>query len=85
MKFYYVRDMSNASYQPTLTDAHRAAKKLSYFDACIEEVEVPTDKAGVLRLLNAETTNDMFTPLRTWVLTHRGGLKEAGGEVGSDD
>lgn len=74
MKFYHVTDTINQEWHGTLAEAHAYAKKLSRFEVSITEVEVATDKAGVLYLLKHGTP--LQTSGRVWVLTNRGGLKE---------
>ena len=80
MKAYRtIRDgFEGADYDGTLSDAHATAKTLQPRDAVrIELVEVPTDKEGILALLNRmETVTNTFTVERTWALTARGGLHE---------
>ena len=55
MKFYFVGDEQIAPYCATLDEAKKNARDIaenSYHDVEVIEVEVPTDKANVLRLLN---------------------------------
>ena len=78
MKAYrIIRDgAEGADYEGTLSDAHMYAKTLQPRHAVrIELVEVPTDKEGVLALLNRlETVTATFGIERTYALTARGGL-----------
>jgi hypothetical protein len=80
MKAYRViRDgAERADYEGTLSDAHATAKALTPRDAVrIELVEVPTDKEGVLALLNRpQTVTQTFAVEQTWALTARGGLRD---------
>lgn len=84
MRFYLIDDTHKFLYAPTIADAHKRAKdeapdqgpKFDRFDVSISEVEVPTDKAGILTLLNDDPGTWSFKILRTWELTGRGGLKE---------
>lgn len=59
----------------TLADAHKAGKRFHYMygDLCITAVEVDTDKAGVLRLLNGHIQREAT---RFWIFTKRGGIVE---------
>ena len=77
--FRVIRDgAEGADYEGTLSEAHVTAKALSPRDAVrIELVEVPTDKEGVLALLNRlETVAQTFAVERTFALTVRGGLRD---------
>jgi hypothetical protein len=70
----------------TLSDAQEEAKAMvKTLPGCkdelrIELMDVPTDKASVLELLNGNDTGLVGGPLRSWALTPRFGLKEV--EVG---
>lgn len=67
---------SDWSHHATLAEAHTAAK--GYTDRAgvrIEQIDVATDKAGVLDLLRGYSVTDL-DPLRTWKLTPRGGLQQ---------
>lgn len=65
---------TDAVYYGVIKEAHNAAKESPYrLLARIELVEVPTDKEGVLELLNGSVPEKV---LRTWRLTSRGGLLE---------
>lgn len=75
MKFYQVDDKD---FFPTLGDAHDAGKLVEPSfrpDVRIREVDVETDKAGVLQLLN-KGTPVVSASNRCWKLTQRGGLVE---------
>lgn len=69
------------AYFGTLADAHTAAKDHCKTrpqdkpEARIELREIETDKAAILRLLNAEG-GYQSEPIRTWRLGDRGGLVE---------
>lgn len=79
MRFYYVSDTADRRYCMTLAEAHATAKLYNRFDVEINEVEVPTDKDNLARLLNGEGGHEMarqYTGGRCWVLTPRGGLRE---------
>jgi len=81
MRFYevtYARAGSEPAFYGTQADAHDAAR--GHPDRArvyIDEVEVPTDKAGLLVLLNAPVIARLFPTLRTWRLSPRGGLVDA--------
>lgn len=75
MKLYHVSDGANADYKGTLAEAHALAKACNRFDVSIEEVEIDTDKANLLRILNGEGGYERQGG-RRWVLTPRGGLRE---------
>lgn len=83
MKFYKIDGLVGRSLSPycgTLSDAHEDAKKhapepVYRKDVLIQEVEVATDKDGVLKLLN-EHAPLIRNVGRTWGLTARGGLNE---------
>lgn len=83
MRFFFVSDTIRTKYFGTLDLAHRGAKEpINLTDGTgfrrdwvkIEEIEVATDKAGVLALLNGFGGTE--TTLRVWTLTDRGGLLE---------
>ena len=78
MNFYRASaDDNHYSWHGTLADAHKAAKvwpQCFRHDVLIELFDIPADKEGVLDLLRGD--KPMTTVLRTWMLTHRGGLKE---------
>lgn len=79
MRFYFVSDTANLRYCMTLDEAHAFAKDCNRFDVSISEVEVPTDKENIARLLNNEGGYEMsrqYGRERSWVLTPRGGLRE---------
>lgn len=69
---------TNLSYHATQSDAHAVAKTHGTNDwqtSVVELIEVPSDKDGVLKLLNG-FTYESFSVRRNWELTTRGGLKE---------
>ena len=78
MRFYKVDDSCGAVFCGTIAEAHATAKGGSFNKLYveIEEVEVPTDKAGVLDILNTNPGELQFKALRKWCLTPRGGLQE---------
>lgn len=85
MRFYFASDTRNHRYCKTRKEAHDFAKTLARFDAQIEQVEVATDAANLLRLLNEEGGTQVVE--RTWQLTPRGGLEEVvggGSKYGQD-
>jgi len=74
-------------YRATLAAAHAHVKcdhaKRDYPDLRIELVDVPSDKAGILCLLNGqpEFGTPVYEAIRTWAITGRGGIKSvANGE-----
>lgn len=80
MRFYCIDDTALSFWAGTLGEARRIAKsgtadgkKFMRDWVRIEEVEVPTDKAGVLALLNGTERNEKT--LRVWSMTDRGGLR----------
>ena len=61
------------NYASTLKEAHTAAKSLTpRSEARVELVDVSTDKAGVIALLNSA---QLFAE-QAWSLTPRGGLTD---------
>lgn len=58
----------------------KAVESVFRHNVIVEEVEMPTDKASLICLLNDDGDGDhlalIFTTLRTWRGTSRGGLKE---------
>lgn len=83
-----ITDETVLKYHGTRDDAHEDAKGHAPAYECyrIELVDFPTDKTGLLGVLNSvvEGATDNITGieiLRTWALSNRGGLKEvANGE-----
>lgn len=86
MQFYSIHsDHTNpndkaTAYAGTLGDAHAAAKRLThsgdihFASIRIYLVELPTDKAGIVAMLNV---THVATDLnRSWGLTARGGINE---------
>lgn len=63
------------SFFATLADTHKAGREFlaNYGDISIMAVEVATDKAGVLELLNGRLSR---TATRYWIFTKRGGIVE---------
>lgn len=79
MQLYYVNGpTARCSYEATREEAHRKLKAAPRRGECyIDLIEVDTDKAGVLAILNRDPdTNPFGKVLRSWDLTHRGGLRE---------
>jgi hypothetical protein len=80
MKLYRtIRDgFEGEEYSGDRAQAHGAAKTQQPRAAVrVELVDVPTDKAGVLALLNEDATaRSAFQVERTWALNVRGGLRE---------
>jgi hypothetical protein len=74
MRFYYVSDTEHSVYCDTLTEARATAKTLNIDWVQITEVEVPTDKENMRRLLNGSGGTEQH--LRRWSLTPRGGMRE---------
>jgi hypothetical protein len=67
---------SDWSHHATLAEAHAAAKGYTdHASVRIELIDVATDKQGVPDLLRGYSVTDL-TPLRTWAITARGGLRE---------
>lgn len=66
-------------WDPTLALAHKSLKLRGANQpaARIELFDVPSDKAGILALLNGATAEDLgLGAQNTWCLATRGGLKE---------
>ena len=67
------------SYHGDRGDAHEAAKAYAktygHHNAFIDLLDIPSDKAAILSLLN-EVFPEPCTKLRSWCLTPRLGLKE---------
>jgi hypothetical protein len=62
MKFYRVASEEIAPYCMTLDEAKKVARSIaenSYHDIEVEAVEVSTDKANILRMLNTEGGTDV--------------------------
>jgi hypothetical protein len=90
MNIYSFRDYAEnhlgATYHGTLADAQAQGKKIEdvfRVNARICLLEIPTDKAGILELLNHGGPHQRFVahetalePLRSWSMTTRGGVKE---------
>ena len=68
-------------FDGTMKDAHDSVKMINKFlwsVIRVELIDVPTDKTGILTLLNGF---EDFKAIRTWKLTSRGGLEDcANGE-----
>jgi hypothetical protein len=86
MRFYMIGGAGDSWYEETLADARKAVRDLvrqskvggegkrhDWRDLYIDEVEVPTSKRNVARLLNYEGGTHTF--LRQWGATQRGGIK----------
>jgi hypothetical protein len=74
MRFYHAADGYHSSYHNTLKDAHSAAMTMNRNAVMVTEVEVPTDKANIRRLLQNDGGTEQ--QLRYWNLTARGALCE---------
>ena len=87
MIFYCVSDNgSKVEYCGTLDEAHKLAKTKNRFYAKIEEVEVVTSKANILRILNGADGFELpIGGAPTWELTPRGGLHRMTPEEVSED
>jgi len=62
MKFYHVASEEIAPYCATLDEAKKLARSIaenSYHDIEVMEVDVPTDKENILRLLNVSGGTDI--------------------------
>lgn len=80
MRFYEVTNAVTGAvkFYGTMAYAHDEARSI---DApgnrvFIDLVEVPTDKDGLLALLNAPSTARIFPTIQSWNLTARGGMTE---------
>jgi hypothetical protein len=79
MRFYAVGGGGDTVHAATLVDARKTVRErvknpgTDWRDVYVDEVEVQTDKAGILKLLNYE--GGTHTYLRQWGATARGGLK----------
>lgn len=63
-------------YFATLKEAHTFAKNLPRDPHIrIEQVDIPTNKDGILKILNVDLQPSDVTSLRVWGLTPRGGLE----------
>lgn len=71
-------DLQPMSYKGTAAEAHAAAKDLrySYDEVRIELIDVPSDKASILVLLNGAITVESFKIKQTWKLSPRGAMVE---------
>jgi hypothetical protein len=66
----------------TMAEAHKEAKAFQKEDwrhVYVDLIDVPTDKQGVLNLLQRSYV-EPFPALRTWELTTRGGLIDVAAE-----
>lgn len=84
MKIYRIRDTAFSADEDQIHDVYAGTKDEAkangvvratppyQSDIEVTELEVQTDKAGVLAILQG---NRIFTTLRTWRMTARGGLK----------
>ena len=78
MRFYEAKDgKAGTITTATLDEAKEAAKALLehslYQDIVVDEVEVATDKANMVRLLNSDGGTHQY--LRQWGMTPRGGFR----------
>ena len=90
MKAYWVTGLSNPDssghYCGTLTEAHALGKEEQrhrWPEVFIDEVELETDKAAILRMVNDEGKYQTMGN-RIWTLTPRGGLRELSPEEMAD-
>jgi hypothetical protein len=70
-------DAFKARFVATLGDARETAKAVPAHlraDVIVDQVDVQSDKAGLIAALNGEPV--VGVPLRTWGITARGALKE---------
>lgn len=77
MRFYELHDGEAVSWHPTLSSVHAEGKKVvPVFRGALRvtEVEISTDKAGVLQLLTGGCPKEISRG-RSWRLTSRGGLR----------
>jgi hypothetical protein len=59
--------------------AHATAKRLpsiQWEETFVDELEIQTDKAAIVALLNGHGPSGELVPKRSWCLTARGGLHE---------
>lgn len=82
MKVYCVTDdkgdgaYSN-SFTGTLGEAHAEAKDIdNRVDARIDEYDIDTSKAAIIAILNDGLDLGPLTPVNTWGLSPRGGLRK---------
>ena len=78
MKFYFVNAESGAPYYATLDEAKKAARSAaadSYDDIEVQQVEITTDRANILRLLNVAGGTDI---LKGVVYTAKARMKAEG-------
>src|SRR5574337_1322355 len=76
MKLFRIQHTEHDEWFGTLADAKarvRQMPKYRYDEMVVGEIDVRTDKEGVLAMLNDEP---LFKPLRTFGVTPRGALKE---------
>lgn len=79
MRFYLIDDGSvNIWYEGTLEAAKQKAKDgtRDLMFTRISEIEIATDKANILRMLNLEWDKLESQQVRVFEFTQRGGLKE---------
>ncbi len=83
MHFYRVYSDSAASESMAWTGDFTQAKKIAHTfkhvsDLYVDLLDLPTDKKAIVDYLNggAPNTDELPRPLRSWMITSRGGLKE---------
>lgn len=83
MKFLCVRIDGENEYVSTMAEVGeriKAVESVFRHNVIVEEVEMPTDKASLIALLNDDGSEErmasIFTTLKTWRGTARGGMKE---------
>lgn len=67
------------SHHGTRDEAHTAAKgypKVNWPNVRVEQIDVATDKTGILSLLMGYDVSDQEPVTANWGLTPRGGLRE---------
>jgi hypothetical protein len=75
-------DLVGLWHETTLDNAHEIAKhnftEIQRPEVRIELFDQPTDKFSLVELINRLVTGEPLnvSPLRTWMLTPRGGIKE---------
>lgn len=81
MKLFRLTDTSNSDYvqyRGTRSEVQKFGKdstEAKFRGALrISEINVPTDKAGVVKLMNGDKAS--ITVIRTWKMTARGGLEQ---------
>lgn len=81
MNIYRVSHAANGyepTYYGTLKDAHVEMKKIATVNCkpWVDLIDFPTDKVGLLAVLNHNLVAAGVSAIRSWDLTNRGGLVE---------